>query len=77
MQNIILNYYNNCSGHPANVKDTEDWSSNQKLFNHYEHAKIIQSICSIHQILSDIHLVFESHDPKGLGHFWAYPPNNY
>ena len=41
----------------------------KKLFNHYEHAKIIQPICSINQILSDIHLIFESHDPKGLGHF--------
>ena len=25
-----------------------DWSSNKKLFHYYQHAKIVQSICSVH-----------------------------
>ena len=37
-----------------NVKDTE---SSRILFHHYHHAKIIQSICSIHQIICEIYLV--------------------
>ena len=32
-----------------------DWLSNPKLSYHYQHAKIIQSICSIHQIICEIH----------------------
>ena len=28
-----------------------DWSSNQKLFHHYRHVKIVHLLCSIHQII--------------------------
>ena len=38
-------------------KDRVDWPSNQILFHHYQHAKIIYSICSIHQIISEIHRI--------------------
>ena len=31
----------------------------------------------IHQVICEIHLILESHDPKGLVHFLAFPPNNY
>ena len=34
-------------------------SSKQKLFYHYQHAKIVQSICSIRQIICEIHLIYE------------------
>ena len=49
----------NCSGPPAfKCKTyTVDYHSNQILFHHYEHANIIQSICSIHQIICEIHLI--------------------
>ena len=43
-----------------------------EIFNHY--AKIIQSIYLIHQIICEIHLIFESYDLEG---FCQYPPNNY
>ena len=36
--------------------------SSRILFHHYQHVKIVQSICSIHQIICDIHLVQQSHD---------------
>ena len=36
---------------------TVDWPSNQKLFHHYLHAKIIRSIYSIYQIICEIHLI--------------------
>ena len=29
--------------------------------NHYQNAKIIQSICSIHQIICEMHLILESY----------------
>ena len=38
-----------------------DCSSNQKLFHHYLHARTVQSICSIHQIICKIHLIHKSH----------------
>ena len=31
------------------------WTKNQKLFRHHQHAKIIQSISTIHQIRCEIH----------------------
>ena len=34
-----------------------DWLPNQKLFHHYHHAKIIQPICSIHQVIFNIQLI--------------------
>ena len=52
------------------------WSK-QKLFLHYQHAKITQSICSIHQIICEIHLILESNDLKGFVHLWPCPPSNY
>ena len=51
----------NCSGPPIiqmwKIESRLGWSSNQRLFHHYQHAKIIQSICSIHQIICEIHLI--------------------
>ena len=32
-----------------------DWQPKQKLFHHWEHANIIQSVCSIYQIICEIH----------------------
>ena len=58
-------------------RDRVDWWSNQKLFHHHQHAKIIQSICSIHQIICEIHLILDSHDLKRLAHFGAYAPNDH
>ena len=44
----------NCRGPPAFKckRYRVDWPSNQKSFHHYQHTKIIQSICSIYQIKS-------------------------
>ena len=52
----------NCSGPPAFIcqRYRVDWPSKQKLFHHYQQANIIQSICSIHQINYEIHLIYES-----------------
>ena len=36
---------------------TVDWRSNQKPFRHYQYIKIIQSICSIRQIICEICLI--------------------
>ena len=47
----------NCSGPAPKIQSRLGWPSNQKLFHHYQHAKIIQSICSIHQIICEIHLI--------------------
>ena len=41
----------------SKIQSRLGWPSNQKLFHHYQHAKIIQSICSIHQIICEIHLI--------------------
>ena len=49
----------------------------RKLLNHYQHAKIIQSFCSIHQIIREIHLILEPHDLKGISHIVEYPADNY
>ena len=38
-----------------------DCRSNQKLLNHYQQAKIIQSICLIYQIICEVHLILDSH----------------
>ena len=40
------------------------WSSNQKLFHYYQHARTVWSICSIYHIFCETH-------------FWLCPPNNY
>ena len=40
------------------------WLTNQKLLYHYQHAKMIQSICSIHQIIREVHLIQGSYDNK-------------
>ena len=47
----------NCSGFPAFKcqRYTVDWPSHQKLFHHYQHAKTIQSIFSIYQMICEIH----------------------
>ena len=34
-----------------------DWRSNQKPFHHYQYTKIIQSICSTHQIICELQLI--------------------
>ena len=34
-----------------------DWLSNQKLFHHYQHAKMIHSVCSIYQIICEKNLI--------------------
>ena len=49
----------NCSSPPAFKcqRYSVDWSLNQKLFHHYQHATIIQTICSIHQIICELHLI--------------------
>ena len=49
----------NCSGPPTFKcqRYRVDWPSNQKLLHHYQHAKIILPICSIHQITCEIHLI--------------------
>ena len=39
----------------SKIQSRLDCPSNQKLLHHYQHAKIIQSICSIHQIICEIH----------------------
>ena len=39
-----------------------DYMSTETLFHCYQRAKIIQSICSIHQIICEIHLIKEFHD---------------
>ena len=48
-----------CIGPPTFTcqKYRVDWPSNQKLFHHYQHPKIIQPICSIHEITCEIHLI--------------------
>ena len=33
------------------------WSSNQKLLNYYQHARTVQTICSVYQIICEIHLI--------------------
>ena len=52
----------NCRGHPGSKCQIckADWSLNQKLFRHYQQAKIVQSICSIRQIICEI-TWFNSH----------------
>ena len=49
----------NCSGPPAFKcqRYRVNLLLNQKLFYHYQHVNIIQSICSIHQIICEIHLI--------------------
>ena len=49
----------NCSGSPAFKfqRSRVDWPSNQKLFYPYQDTKIIQSICLIHQVLFEIHMI--------------------
>ena len=51
----------NCSGPPLftcqRYRESLDWSSSQKLFYYCQHAKIIQSICSFHQIILEVHLI--------------------
>ena len=42
----------NCSVKCQNYR--VDWPSNKQLFNPCQHAKIIQSICSIHQIICEM-----------------------
>ena len=78
-QNIILSKYN-CSW-PLAFKCQRCnvyWWSNQKLLHHYQHAKIIQTICSIHQIICELYLIFlESFDLKVLAHFWIFLLYNY
>ena len=54
-----------------------NWRSNRWLFHQNQHAKITQSICSIHQVTCEIHLILESHDLKGLVSFWPCPPTNF
>ena len=38
-----------------------DCRSNQKLLNHYQQAKIMQSISLIHQIICEMHLILDSY----------------
>ena len=47
-------HYGNCSCTPAFKCQnyTIDWPSKQKLFHHYNHAKIAQSICSVYSAVS-------------------------
>ena len=54
-----------------------DWPSNQKLFYHYQHAKLIESIRSIRQIIYEIHLIEGSNDLEDLIHFLTCQPNNF
>ena len=51
------------------VRHRIGWQSNQTFFHHYQYAKNIVSICSMHQIICDIHLILESHDLKDLPFF--------
>ena len=48
----------NCSGPPAFKcqRYRVDQPPNQKLFHHYQHAKFIQLIYSLHQIICEVHL---------------------
>ena len=48
----------NCSVPPFKCQDYRiDWLSNQKPFHHYQHAKFNRPICSIYQIICEIHLI--------------------
>ena len=63
------NKSNKCNSSRVKIQgDRVDYQSNQTLLHHYMHVKTIQSICSIHQIILEIHLILESHDLKGLAH---------
>ena len=42
-----------------------------KIIQSLSACKIIQSICSIQQIICEIHLILESQNLKGLTHIWA------
>ena len=56
LKNLVIY---SCRGPPAFIcqRYGVDWPSNQKLFHYYQHAGTVQSICSIHQIICDIHLI--------------------
>ena len=63
----------NCSGPPAFKcqRYREDWRSNQKPFHHYQYSKIIQSICSIYQIICEIRMIQESSRASSIfDHAW-------
>ena len=69
----------NCSSPPAFKcqRYRVDWSSNQKLLHHCVHAKTIQSICTIYQIICEIHLIQEPHICKTSTIFgYAHPRIN-
>ena len=47
----------NCSGPPS--FKSKRYRLSTILFHHYQHAKIIQSICSVHQIICESHTIFK------------------
>ena len=40
-----------------------------EIIHHYQHAEIIQLICSIHQDICEARLIFLSHDLKDCSYF--------
>ena len=59
---VATRFLNKYSAHPVNDKDTKYIRLVVELkIIHYQHAKIIQSIYLIYQIIFEIHLILESH----------------